>query len=286
MLRHTFVHLPGVGPKTEGSLWEKGIHSWDIFLDECGRLPCPFGQKKYAALSAQIELCRERLEALDADYFAGAMPPSLHWRLFTDFRACAAYVDIETTGLSGPNDHITTAAIYDGTRVFHYVHGQNLESFASDLMKYKLLVTYNGTCFDLPFISRYFGIPINHAHIDLRYLLAGLGYRGGLKGCEKRLGLDRGELEGVDGYLAVLLWSEYREKGDDKALSTLLAYNMADAVNLENLMVQAFNMKVANTPFNHLKLPLPFSPSIDFQPAPALVAELRRRSFFFPPRYY
>ena len=211
------------------------------------------------------------------------MPAYLLWRLFADFRACAAYVDIETTGLGGPDDHITTAAIYDGTRVFHYIHGENLDSLAKDLMEYKLLVTYNGTCFDLPFIRNYFGIPVNQAHIDLRYLLADLGYRGGLKGCEKSLGLDRGELEGVDGYLAVLLWGEYRAKGDQKALETLLAYNMADAVNLENLMVRAFNMKVANTPFNYPRLPPPCSPSIDFQPCPTLLAELRRRYFSLSP---
>ena len=284
MLRHSFVHLPGIGEKTERSLWQKGIHSWDIFLDEYGRSVSPFGMKKHEVLSGHIERCRERLDALDAGYFAGIMPPSLLWRLFADFRASTAYVDIETTGLGGPNDYITTAAIHDGTRVFHYIHGENLDSFASDLMKYKLLVTYNGTCFDLPFIRNYFGIPVDNAHIDLRYLLANLGYRGGLKGCEKSLGLDRGELDGVDGYFAVLLWDEYRKRGEEKALETLLAYNMADAVNLENLMVQAFNMKVGNTPFHDLRLPLPCAPPIDFQPCPTLLDELRRRYFFFQPQ--
>jgi uncharacterized protein YprB with RNaseH-like and TPR domain len=284
MLRHTFVHLPGVGEKTEESLWQKGIHSWDIFLDEYGRSVCPFGPRKYRNLSEHIESCRQRLDSFDVDYFAGIMSSSHLWRLFSDFRTCVAYLDIETTGLGGPNDYITTAAIYDGSGVFHYVQGQNLDSFATDLTKYKLLVTYNGTCFDLPFIRNYFGIPVNQAHIDLRYLLAGLGYRGGLKSCEKNLGLDRGDLDGVDGYIAVLLWSRYRETGDKKALETLLAYNMADAVNLEMLMVRAFNMKVENTPFHDLRLPLPCSPSIDLQPEPALIAELSRRYFFPQPR--
>ncbi len=61
--------------------------------------------------------------------------------------------------------------------------------FAADLGKYKVLITYNGSCFDLPFIRNYFGIAVDHVHIDLRYLLSSLGYRGGLKGCEKSLGL-------------------------------------------------------------------------------------------------
>ena len=32
MLRNTFVHLPGVGPKRERAFWEQGILDWDGFL--------------------------------------------------------------------------------------------------------------------------------------------------------------------------------------------------------------------------------------------------------------
>ena len=73
----------------------------------------------------------------------------------------------------------------------------------------------------------------------------------------------------------MLLWQEYRKKGSVKALETLLAYNMADAVNLENLMVQAFNMKVSETPFHELKIPLPCPPEIPFKPDAELIDELK-----------
>ena len=148
-----------------------------------------------------------------------------------------------------------------------------------DLRKYKILITYNGSCFDLPFIRNYFGIAVDHIHIDLRYLLRSLGYSGGLKRCEKSLGLDRAELNGVDGYFAVLLWREYKKRGNAKALETLLAYNMADTVNLETLMVQAFNMKVSETPFHELRIPLPCPPCIPFKPDAALIDELRQELF-------
>ncbi len=279
MLQHTFVHLPGIGLKTERSLWQKGIHSWEFFRDEDGWRLSPFGPQKYEALRRRLEVCRERLRVAEPEYFAGALAPQNLWRLFANFRECAAYLDIETTGLGGPYDHITTAALYDGSEVFYYIYGDNLDLFARDLRKYKILITYNGSCFDLPFIRNYFGIPVDHVHIDLRYLLGNLGYRGGLKGCERSLGLDRGELDGVDGWFAVLLWREYRKRGNVKALETLLAYNMADTVNLENLMVQAFNMKVAETPFHELRIPLPCPPCIPFEPDAALIEELRRRPF-------
>ena len=32
MLRHTFIHLPGVGAHRERQLWEQGILDWDRFL--------------------------------------------------------------------------------------------------------------------------------------------------------------------------------------------------------------------------------------------------------------
>jgi len=279
MLRHTFVHLPWIGIKTERSLWQKGIHSWDFFQDEHGWTLTPFGPGKYEALRSRLEVCRERLCALDPAYFAGALAQQHLWRLFADFRQCAAFIDIETTGLGGPYDHITTAALYDGREVFYYIYGDNLDAFAHDLRKYKILITYNGSCFDLPFIRNYFRVAVDHIHIDLRYLLRSLGYSGGLKLCEKSLGLDRAELNGVDGYFAVLLWREYKKSGNVKALETLLAYNMADTVNLETLMVQAFNMKVSETPFHELRIPPPCPPCIPFKPDAALIDELRQSCF-------
>ncbi|MGO8745639.1 MAG: hypothetical protein ACLQNE_06585 [Thermoguttaceae bacterium] len=39
MLRHTFIHLPGVGPRRERTLWGQGILDWDRFLEAVeGRL--------------------------------------------------------------------------------------------------------------------------------------------------------------------------------------------------------------------------------------------------------
>jgi uncharacterized protein len=172
-----------------------------------------------------------------------------------------AYLDIETTGLGGPGDHITTIALYDGRAIRHYVHGRNLPEFARDIPSYKLLVTYNGKCFDLPILRTTFGLALNQPHIDLRYVLASLGYRGGLKGCERTLGLDRGDLANVDGYFAVLLWHDYQRYRSPEALETLLAYNIRDAVNLETLLVMAYNLKAAQTPFGSgIAFSLPVAP--------------------------
>ncbi len=119
---------------------------------------------------------------------------------------------------------------------------------------------------------------LDHAHIDLRYVLRSLGYSGGLKSCEHQLGLDRGNLEGVDGFFAVLLWKEFEQTGDRKVLETLLAYNIEDVVNLETLMVMAYNLKLKKTPFEVThRLGLPDRPELPFTPDTGVVERIKSR---------
>jgi uncharacterized protein YprB with RNaseH-like and TPR domain len=220
------------------------------------------------------------LEGQNASFFADRMPAGERWRIFPDFHHSVAYVDIETTGLRPELSAITTIALYDGKSIYHYVQGENLSDFVDRIGRYKLIVTYNGKCFDIPFIERYFGIDVDAAHIDLRYVLRSLGYTGGLKGCERKLGIDRGELDGVDGYFAVLLWSDYVDSGNELALETLLAYNIEDVINLEKLMVIAYNMKVKHTPFavSH-QFELNGSPEIPFKPDVDTIKKIRKEYY-------
>ena len=124
-----------------------------------------------------------------------------------------------------------------------------MNQFPDDLSNYKVLVTYNGKCFDVPFIEEQLRIRIDMAHIDLRWIMQSLGFRGGLKGCERQLGIERGNLDSVDGLMAVKLWEKYRQSGSQKILDTLLSYNVQDAVVLDQLMTTAYNSKLKNTPF-------------------------------------
>lgn len=271
MLEQTFCHIPGIGAKTEQGLWAAGIGSW---REVAGHAELP--ARKAAVLTQQADESLARLAQRDVRFFAERLPANQHWRLFPHFRDRLAYLDIETTGLGNPGDHITTIALYDGTAIRHYVYGDNLARFAKDILAYDLLVTFNGKGFDIPFISSYFGMPLPTPHIDLRFVLASLGYKGGLKQIERTLGFNRGELAEVDGYFAVLLWYDYVKKQNRAALETLLAYNILDTVNLEALMVAAYNLKVAQTPFaTSLRLPTPPTPPLPFTPHMPTVNRLR-----------
>lgn len=245
MLRHSFSHISSIGAGTEQKIWEHNIHSIDDFLKSP---PSFLSANKIKTITKNIETSIEKLENRDPHFFYDNLPAKEQWRIFKDFRDSTAYIDIETTGLGDPGDIITTIALYDGKTIKHYVNGKNLNDFVDDIQKYKVIVTYNGKTFDVPFITRFFGVEMNHAHLDLRYILQSLGFSGGLKSCEKQMGIGRkGDLADIDGFFAVLLWYEYKNTNDKSTLETLLSYNIEDVFSLESLMVNAYNLKINST---------------------------------------
>ena len=246
MLKNTFCHLPKIGPVTESKLWNAGIHDWDQFLQSPN---IPLSKSRIASISHELEESSQQLVAGNPHYFVQHLPVNQYWRLFPHFRNSIAYIDIETTGLENWCNEITTIALYDGQTVHTYVNGQNLNDFVEDIQQYKIIVSYNGRCFDVPFIERYFRIKLDQVHIDLRFVLKSLGYSGGLKGCERQLGIDRGELRDIDGYYAVILWQEYKRTGNKKSLEMLIEYNSLDARNLETLMEMAYQRKLKELRF-------------------------------------
>jgi uncharacterized protein len=239
MLKRTFVHLPGVGLKSEAHFWRQGLTTWEDFL--AASAVAGLGAWRLDFLK---ELVAESLEHLDETrYFAPRLPGPEHWRLFRHFRGRAAYLDIETHGCAWPDLQVTVAGLWDGGGLRQFVHGYNLEAFPEALADVELLVTFNGTQFDLPVLGAYFpGLHLPPIHLDLRFILARLGFKGGLKKIEPRFGIHRPpEVAGLDGYAAVLLWERY-QRGDLGALELLLEYNREDVANLEVLMERAFSL--------------------------------------------
>ena len=250
MLTRTFQHVPRIGPKTERRFWQSGITDWRTCLGRLEELPLGPGRKR--VLTELLERSLAALEAEDAEFFARRLPSREFWRLYGAFCRRAVCLDIETTGLGAPRDLLTVVGLYDGRRARVFVRGINLDEFADAIGPYCLVVTYNGAQFDLPFIRRVMPqVTLPAAHLDLRFPLARLGYRGGLKGVEQAVGLSRHPwVEGLDGFDAVLLWRAY-EKGDREALRRLIAYNLADVINLRPLAAFLHNEMVVQYAGEH-----------------------------------
>jgi hypothetical protein len=131
-------------------------------------------------------------------------------------------------------------------------------------------------------VLSFFNIRLNHAQIDLRFVLYSLGFRGGLKGVERQLGADRGNLRDVDGFFAVLLWEDFLKTQNRQTLETLLAYNVQDTITLENLMVTAYNLKLRQTPFyDHLLIDESISPPNPYKADLATIDRIKNSSQYW-----
>jgi len=151
---------------------------------------------------------------------------------------CRAYLDIETTGLSGDYADLTVVGVClergRECKVIQLVGDEITERrVIAAVSKAQILYTYNGTRFDLPFIRAKLGIDLAEyiAHKDLMYDCWRQNLYGGLKVVEQKLAIAR-KTRGIDGRMAVKLWYDYECYGNNKALALLLQYNREDIVNL------------------------------------------------------
>jgi uncharacterized protein YprB with RNaseH-like and TPR domain len=271
MLTQTFCHIPGIGKVREQKFWASGIQSWEVALNTKSPYPCRLSDAACDVLAQSPG----RLAAGDVSWFAQKLPQAESWRLCSHFANRAAYVDIETTGGPGPVQ-ITSIALFDGKTVHTYIQGRDLERFCNDIRRFSLMVTFNGRCFDVPILQRELKV-VPPPHLDLRFLLKSVGISGGLKTCEQQLGIDRKELDGLDGYFAVLLWQEYETRGDEQALETLLAYNAADVLSLPVLLEYAYAAKLEQTPFTHLPRIRASTAANPHQAHPGVIKRIRKR---------
>ena len=234
MIEHTFQMLPSVGAKKERTLWESDILTWDDFLsaDSIGCVKPALKERSDPIVMQAAELLKDD----DSFALADLIPKSEHWRMFDHFKDDAAYLDIETDGLSR-DALVTVVTVHRKDRTYTLTEGFDLdpESLSKALEGSKILVTYNGSCFDVPVLRNSFPeVDLDIPQYDLRFASRKVGYKGGLKPLEIELGIHRSEdILDVDGAMAVHLWHQWKRNGDEDALNILQEYNRADTVNLE-----------------------------------------------------
>ena len=158
----------------------------------------------------------------------------------SEIESCA-YLDIETTSLSPSDGELTVVGIYlDEGQSGEFLQLVGSEISAAKLLealeKVKTLYTYNGSRFDLPYMQAKLDVDLTQGciHHDLMYDCWQRNLYGGLKEVERQLGIER-KFTGIDGFMAVRLWLNYKLYDDEKALLTLLGYNREDVLNLKAL---------------------------------------------------
>lgn len=219
-------------------MWASGIWDWDSHearLQPQGALfdlPDPAADEK----TLEVRRSREALAAGDVGFFADRLDRQEHFRIALSLPSEVIFLDIETTGLSRYYDIITVVGWSLGDEKGFFVRGGDIAPLKAALSAAKMVVTFNGTLFDLPFIQHELPeLVIPAVHVDLRFLARRAGLTGGQKEIERILGVtrDAGVLE-VGGEMAPVLWNAYT-RGDDRALHRLLRYNAADLDGMKHI---------------------------------------------------
>ncbi|MDE0055312.1 MAG: ribonuclease H-like domain-containing protein [Gammaproteobacteria bacterium] len=233
LLRRSFQHLPGIGAAKEAKLRSEGLRDWnDLLSPATGQLDL-FGIRG-SKLGCAVEASEEALAKGDVEFFKARLPRREHYRIAASFPGRCVFLDIESTGLSRYYDEVTLVGWSAGSRYEVLIEPTETCRLDGYLSTHPIVVTFNGTLFDLPFLASRFNTDWSVVtHVDLRYLARRAGLTGGQKKIEMTIGFERGTpLEGVSGAEAVGLWFDYKE-GDLSALRKLIRYNHADVEGMK-----------------------------------------------------
>jgi len=226
MLTSSFVLLKGIGQSSERRLWQECILDWASFI-----------QSSIVPGISPIRKAWYDRELATAQS-----------RLFETFRHRTLYLDIETTGMSAREGHVTVVGLYRNGQMTSLVHGESLteDRLQTELEQTDLLITFFGSGFDIPYLQAKFPrLNFKKPHFDLCFAARRLGLQGGLKFIEREVQITREtDVAGLDGWEAVRLWHQWRA-GDEAARDLLLKYNAADTQNLEPLALFLYDQMVA-----------------------------------------
>lgn len=273
MLQHTFQHFRGISAKRESELWRAGVFNWDRYLEILHPQQALFesaldssGETKVVLESAQS------LKQGDVGYFANRLDRQEHYRIALAFPDDVLFLDIETTGLSRYYDTITVIGWALGRDYGFFVKGQDSSQLVEVLKAAKVLVTFNGTLFDIPFIAHeYPELKLPEIHVDLRFLGRRAGLAGGQKEIEKILKVKRDTrvLE-VGGELAPVLWNDYT-RGDVNSLERLLWYNAADIRGMKHIFDASVEKVLVEQGWPFKKMPMPRLRELEHRDAKARI---------------
>ncbi|HMP73339.1 MAG TPA: ribonuclease H-like domain-containing protein [Kiritimatiellia bacterium] len=278
------LHLPGIGPRKLLTLHQRGLLDWfQLRASHPPQLPGLPPDPFLHALEQSIHAFTQH----NLHHLVQTLKPQDHWRILHDFGHEATYLDIETTGDDLDPSITVVACLHRGT-LHTFVQNENLDDLLDLLDDIRLLVTFNGTGFDLPAIEDHFRIPPLHLpHLDLRWICYHHRLRGGLKAIEKNLGITRpSDLTGTDGAEAVWLWRQWTTTRNPASRLKLIRYCSADVITLHLLrhqLLATHNIVLPETDPQTLWDQLPSLPETPLPPhlsnlSPSLSREQRYRS--------
>ena len=232
MITEALLHCAGVGPAKLAKLHASGIRSWSDVLERPEQIPA-------GLRPSLVDSCQKAFTALhqnDIRFFVQQLAAQDKWRILSQYCHEATYFDIETTGLEY-DATISVIVCWHRGQLHSFVEHENLDDFLDLLDDVRLLVSFNGSSFDVPRVLDGFHIPdLPCPHLDVRWSCYHRGLTGSLKTITDRLGFRRpADLRLADGEMAVQLWNDWLRRRNQTARSLLLRYCGADVLLLKML---------------------------------------------------
>ena len=229
MITEALQHCPGIGPVRLSQLRESGVRSWQDVLHQPDRIPLSVR----ASVTEESLRCLAALDDQNIGYFVERLVPQDRWRILAEFLDRVTFFDIETTGLEW-DAGITVIACWHQGALHTFVEHENLDEFVELLESVELLVSFNGSAFDVPrVVSTFHLMELPCPHLDMRWTCYHRGLLGSLKQIATTLGIERpADLADVDGALAVQLWQQWTGYEDEVARRHLVRYCAADVLLL------------------------------------------------------
>lgn len=251
MLQTTFQRLlRGISPNREAIYWKQGIYTWEDLEKHLNPQDSLFSDDIGLEQESLFAKARVALETRDVAYFANRIDRREYYRIPLSFPEKTLFLDIETTGLSRYYDIITLVGWHYQGEYNAFVRGGDERLLRSVLADACVIITFNGSIFDLPFLREGFrDLSMPSVHVDLRFLAKRVNLSGGQKAIEEKIGFERPlHLIDIKGESAPVLWHQYR-RGDLEALKLLTEYNYCDILGMKfifdkvaNLIVQQKNL--------------------------------------------
>jgi len=223
--------LDSIGNKKQDIIYSGGIRTWQDFLD-AKKIP-GISAKRKILYDLKIRALQKAIQERNIELIKKMLPRKDYWRLYHLMLDKTLFLDIETSEYYGD---ITIIGMFsrqmDEPIIMVANHNLDEELFFRILSSHDIIVTFNGSSFDIPIIENFFRRKISLLHIDLRHLCARLGLNAGLKVIEKMLGIER-KHSCPD---PVLYWDMWMATRSEEYLNKLVEYNKEDVMNLVHVM--------------------------------------------------
>lgn len=236
MIKSSFIFLDSISYIKEKYLWFNGISNWNRFLQ--AKDIKGISKKRKCIHNLKIRQAKRELIDENSNYFSNLLPKKEHWRLYNYFKDECIFLDIETSNVS--KGYITCITLYDGINTMTFVRkfNLNLKYIKEILSRYKMIVTFNGNVFDIPFLKKRYNKLIPEVPCwDLRHSCQRLNLKGGLKIIEKELGIKRNNkiIKKLHSGDPIKLWRTFLATGDKYYVELLVEYNQEDTINLQTI---------------------------------------------------